>query len=421
MERIKPAIFVEFNSSVISGGNRRTYQILRLGKTENIAYIVVTNLHSCQNATKMFPDYMKVLSTYKVYLGNFERKISAILGLKQFTLYLHIFRSALFVSKIAKAENADLIVGGEELESILTCYLAAKFSKKPWTAVFQPFNSLLQPSVSIGGFNVVNVLNFVNKKFAKKLSFFSKIGCAIDLFIQLKVAEKSLMLSVGKSLEEEIALLNPKIGFLTIRPGNGIDVERFSPGPSSLNRKIDALFFARLLPEKGLLDLPPVWKYVVQKKPDALLAVAGIMERKSYVKKFLDLVKEFNLDKNVLFLGQLDDDALLSYLRAAKVTLYPSLLDTFPLVTLESLACGTPVIAYDIPAISRNLGDCSAVLLSPAKNQRDLAENALLLIENEELRHSLSRDAVEYSRVYTWSNVVKAEKAAYLEVIQRSK
>jgi glycosyltransferase involved in cell wall biosynthesis len=90
-------------------------------------------------------------------------------------------------------------------------------------------------------------------------------------------------------------------------------------------------------------------------------------------------------------------------------------------VTLESLACGTPVVAYDIPAIRHNFGKCEAVLRCQPKDFQNMADKTVLILKNETLRSELKNKAREYSQRYTWSNVAKAEKEAYLKVVNTFK
>jgi glycosyltransferase involved in cell wall biosynthesis len=418
MRKIKPILLSKFSSDRLSGGYRRNFEVLKRGKSEGIDYIVVTSLQSYRNAIKMFPEYMETLSNYTAYVKDFKERRSSSPGVKQVFSYSNIFRSALSVSKIAVDEDADLIVGGEEVESLLTSYLAGRFCSKPWTAVFQPTTDLLQPSDSVDYVNAFNILKFVSEKYsARNLSLISRIGAALELFVQLKVPQNSLMLSVSSSVADELHFLNPRIKIHVIKPGNGIDLEKFAAKPD-VSQKYDAIFFARLIPEKGLYDLPVIWKYVIERVPKAVLGVAGIVEDQRFVNRFLELVRDFHLSRNVAFLGELKEDALRNLVRSSKLTLYPSLVDSFSLVTLESLACGTPVVAYDIPAIRHNFGKCDAVLRCAIKGNCSMAEKAISIIKNEKLKEALSKKAKEYSAKYDWKKVATAEKQAYFKVIE---
>lgn len=418
MERIKPLLFVVFNSAALSGGNLRVFEFLKRGASEGIDYIIVASRRSFNNGMKMFLGFAETLSNYKVYVTDFKERQSSISGFKQVFLCSSLLRSALSVSRIALDEDADLIVGGEEPESLLTIYLAGKFCSRPWTAVFQPTTDLLQPSSSMSALNAFNILKFVSgKRSAKNLPLISRIGIASELFVQLKAAQKSMILSVSPSVVEELHFLNPKINFHVIEPGSGIDLEKFA-AKSDASLKYDAIFFGRLVPEKGLYDLPVIWKYVAEKIPKAVLGVAGIVENHRFVNRFLALVSDFHLSRNIVFLGEQKEDALKNLIRSSKLTLNPSLLDSFSLVTLESLACGTPVVAYDIVAIKHNFGKCDAVLRCPVKDRNSMSEKALSIIRDENVRAILSKKAREYSANYDWKDVVNAEKQAYFKVIE---
>lgn len=418
MKRIRPLLLVGYHSAVLSGGNRRTYEILRLGKSEGIDYIVITDLWSCKNGSKMFPAYLDALANYKVYMKGRSERLPQTSGLTQAFACKKIIDSASFVSRVAKEEDADLIVGSEELESLLTSYIAGRCCRKPWTAIFQPTTDILQPSSSVGPLNVTNILKFTGQKSSTKgLSLISRIGIAIELFIQLTAAEKSLMLSVSSSIVEDFNFLDPRIRFHVINPGNGIHPGKFAPDRYP-NQEYDAIFYARLIPEKGLYDLLPIWKQVTKRAPKAKLAVAGVTEDRKYVNNFLEMTKKYRLDENIIFLGELDENTLIRSIKSSKLTLYPSVLDSFSLVTLESLACGTPVVAYDIAAIRHNFRRCDAVFRCPIKDNKDMAEKVLLILEGKVLRTTLSKKAREYSAAYAWTNVARAEKEAYFKVVE---
>lgn len=423
MVDIKPLIMVKARHSVISGGYYRLYEILKNGKSEGINYVIVTDPSSYRNYVQMFPDVEEILKRYKTYCLNYG-KIKLFTSrmfrdLKAATPYWGSLISAMSISKIAQEENVDLIVGPSEItQMVLTCYLSSKLSRIPWTAIFQGTNDLLQPTQGLGPLNPLNILRHVSrKKLTRGASFRSKIGFSLELLGLLKIAEKSLILTVSHSLREEIRFLNPKIKFHVIAPGNGVDLEKFSyePRPTPI---YDAIFFSRLIPEKGLFDLPEIWKLVTKRFPKAVLAVAGTIEDSKLVKDFQKVISYYGLTKNVLFLGPQDRNTIADLVRCAKLTIYPSSMDAFPLVVLESLACGTPVVSYDILAVSHNFRKCKAVLMCSVKDIESMAKNILLLLENEDLRAKLSSEAKEYASNFDWKKVVRAEREAYFKVIE---
>ncbi|MEM2146861.1 MAG: glycosyltransferase [Candidatus Jordarchaeaceae archaeon] len=414
---MKPVILVKFNYPSLSGGYKRLYEVLKRGKSEGIDYIIVTDSKSCENATKIFPDFMDILRQYKLFKKDFKDRSLTLPALKQMSSFMRIFCLALFISRIAKQENADLIINpGEGTFGVLTCYFASVFCSKPWTAIFQPTSYLLQPSYSLGPLNPLNVIKHVNSKTsADSLSFISKIGLIIDLLSLLKISEKTVILAVSDSVVEDFGFINPRIRFVAINPGNGINLNEFNE--VTANCGFHAVFFARLVPEKGIYDLIEIWKQVTNEIPNAKLVVCGIVEQKEIVEKFLKEVNNCNLSENITFLGEQDVVKLRYIVASSYLTVYPSYLDSFSLVTLESLACGTPVIAYDIPAIRRNFGKCKAVFRCPTGDKACMAEKIVNVMRNIE-RKNLSLCAKKFASLYDWSNVVKAEKEAYFKVIE---
>ena len=106
------------------------------------------------------------------------------------------------------------------------------------------------------------------------------------------------------------------------------------------------MFWARLNQDKGVLELLDVLSKL---KKRTKLVVSGKFFDNYYEKKFWKKVKSLSLD--VEYLGFVDRNTLLEKASKAKLLIYPSHVDGFSLTVLESLALGTPVVAYSIPSI----------------------------------------------------------------------
>jgi glycosyltransferase involved in cell wall biosynthesis len=418
---VSPLIILKARRAVHSGGYYRLYELLKIGKEEKINYIVVTDHTSYRNFVYMFPDFIDILRQYKTYcISSGEKNHTQMPGLKVIMDYKDCFSYAISISKIAKNEKTDLIIGPSEGTQIVwTSYFSGNLSRKPWTALFQGEKDIFQPTNGLSPINPFNVLKHINgKRSMKNASLMSKLGFSIELQGLLKICEKSLILTVGRTLSDAITYLNPRISFHIISPGNGVDLKRFNKRVRDTTTSFDCLYFSRLVPEKGLFELPFIWKKVVKKFPQAKLAVAGPVENQTYVNIFKKMISEHYLSRNVVYLGFQDKDSIIELISRSKITIYPSFLDVFSLVVLESLAGGTPVVAYNIPAIKYNFSDCKAVLPCTTGDRTMMAKKIIFLLENEDLRDKLSKNAKEYAKKFDWKNVVKAEKEAYFKVIE---
>ena len=135
----------------------------------------------------------------------------------------------------------------------------------------------------------------------------------------------------------------------TVSWTRGVDTETFSPGSREalVDRRPIFLYVGRVAVEKNVeaflkLDLPGT-KWVVGEGP-----MRAQLEREY---------------PHVHFAGIKTPAELARYYRAADVFVFPSLTDTFGLVMLESLACGTPVAAFPVLGPVDVIGDSGAGVL----------------------------------------------------------
>ncbi|ESQ20880.1 MAG: Glycosyltransferase, partial [uncultured Acidilobus sp. MG] len=101
-------------------------------------------------------------------------------------------------------------------------------------------------------------------------------------------------------------------------------------------------------------------------------------------------------------------DEVLRLLASSKAFIYPSRADAFPLVVLESLSCGTPVVAYDIPAIRFNYAGTRAVIRVRPLDVKGLVNETYELLRSGDWDR-LGREGVEFSKGFTWDNVARVE------------
>ena len=138
----------------------------------------------------------------------------------------------------------------------------------------------------------------------------------------------------------------------------GVDLDRFAPGDRASARRrfgVDedawvALTVRRLVPRMGVHVLVEAWPAAVAARSDAVLLVAGDGPERDGLEA---QASRSGGGAGVRFLGRLDDEELVAAYRSADVTVVPSLaLEGFGLVTLESLACGTPVVVSDVGGLA---------------------------------------------------------------------
>lgn len=186
---------------------------------------------------------------------------------------------------------------------------------------------------------------------------------------------------------------------------NGIDPDRFTPeGPA---REGDYLLFVgRLVPYKGLETLLEALRLDPVDRP---LLVAG----EGPLRDRLETRAE-RAGLDVRFLGRVDDDDLAPLYRGAGLTLLPSVnrQEAFGITLLESMACGTPVLASDLPGVA-DVAEWGG-LVAPPGDPRRLADRLreasdAWLPEGQSLARRIHA-------AFSWESVADRTEAVYEEI-----
>lgn len=168
---------------------------------------------------------------------------------------------------------------------------------------------------------------------------------------------------------------------------NPIDL---SPIPENLAAKKSGntvFYLGWILPTKGIEELVEAWSEVEQKKWKLLLAGPGNIEYQHL------LIKKYK-PANIKFMGELIHNEALKSMANCDIFVLPSYTEGFPNVILEAMALGKPIIATSVGAIPEMLSTNCGLLVEP-KNVEELKSSILSLIENEELRLRLGKNAIE--------------------------
>jgi len=214
----------------------------------------------------------------------------------------------------------------------------------------------------------------------------------------------------------------------------GVDLNRFRPiDPREARVKIGVppddnmiLFVGRLQPLKGIDTLVRALALVRQREPAlaknvCVSIIGGDADPNSDVEqqeleKLRKLQAELNIEDLVTFLGGKDQDTLVYYYTAAKMVVMPSHYESFGMVAIEAMACGTPVIASDVGGLSFSIEDGFNGYLIPGRDPKALADKIILLLKYPTLREQLSEQARTWVTRYSWANIADE----ILEVFERA-
>ena len=129
------------------------------------------------------------------------------------------------------------------------------------------------------------------------------------------------------------------------------------------------------------------------------------------------LVHQHRMEANVSFVGSLDQQRLALFYAAADVCAVPSLTESFGLVALEAMACGTPVVGTRVGGLQTLIEHGESGLLVPAGDYQALAESIAQVLSDPRLHMHLAHGARDRAEHYTWRNVGDKVEALYAKIL----
>ncbi len=151
-------------------------------------------------------------------------------------------------------------------------------------------------------------------------------------------------------------------------------------------------------PTKNIPALIKAFYKLKKVMDDVKLIKIGGYEWKSERTKILNLIKELNLEKDVLFFENVSGEILPLFYNACDIFVFPSLYEGFGLPVLEAMACGCPVIASNKASIPEVVGD-AGILFEP--DEDNLFNSMFNLLSDESLRKELSKKGLEQAKKFS--------------------
>ncbi len=128
------------------------------------------------------------------------------------------------------------------------------------------------------------------------------------------------------------------------------------------------------------------------------------------------LREEYKLTDFVAFLGKRSQDTLPYYYSAAEAVIMPSHYESFGMVALEAMACGTPVVASQVGGLAYLVQDGVTGFHVPDQEPDELCDRLVTLIHDRDLRQRLGDQAAAYAQEYAWEKITAQIAALYKKV-----
>jgi len=234
---------------------------------------------------------------------------------------------------------------------------------------------------------------------------------AVDLANRIAGIFADAVVSYTEDYARHSAFLSRLKSKLRVIPPPVEVAEPSAEAQAAFRRRIDGAgptigMAARLATEKGVEYVVEAMPRILERHPRARVLFAGpyegVLGEADYARRLAPMIA--GLGDHWRFLGVLDPPQMALFFRACDVTVLPSLNSTesFGLVQIESMLCGTPVVASDLPGVRQPVQTTGMGRIVPRRDAAALADAVLEILDHREemlvdpsvLRSTYSPDAV---------------------------
>lgn len=212
-----------------------------------------------------------------------------------------------------------------------------------------------------------------------------------------------------------------------IIPG-AVDHNRFRPHPDRNELRLQLgispyqpLLFCirRLVRRMGIDRLIHAMVDVVRAFPEVRLFIGGDGPMRA---EYEALILRLGLSANVKLLGRITNEELVQYYQAADISVVPTLtLEGFGLITVESLACGTPVLGTPYGGTKEILHQISDELMFKDDTAESMSNKIIDVLNQDALLPSREACREHVLNRYTWSRVAEAVTEVFTEEVEKRK
>lgn len=185
---------------------------------------------------------------------------------------------------------------------------------------------------------------------------------------------------------------------------NGVDINFFNPNVEKIAKFDDGtknlFFIGRFDPRTGLCAIIKMFPQIKKKYKNVRLIIAGTGPLDSYYRQ---LAKRYGAINDVHFIGPIRDERP-NYYKTASIVLVPEVLASFGITLLEAMACGRPIVTFNIPGHDEFMTKNDGYMVD-FKDYEGFKNAIIDLLNNEEKANIFGENAFKTAQNYSWEKV----------------
>ena len=197
---------------------------------------------------------------------------------------------------------------------------------------------------------------------------------------------KQDILKLGLSEERLIEVVNP-----------GVDLDQLKPMKKTEYPSM--LYLGRLQAYKSVDVAIKAMAMVSKRVPQLKFNIVGYGESKDSWQKLVDVL---GLNERVKFLGKVSERVKAELLAKSWIMVQPSRFEGWGITVIEANACGTPVVAADVPGLRDSVHNPQNGILVPWGDVERMADGIYLLMTDKHLRSKLEKSSLDWAQHFSW-------------------
>lgn len=198
----------------------------------------------------------------------------------------------------------------------------------------------------------------------------------------------------------------------------GVDTNKFQPLKLESNRRHfpNLLYVGRIVRGKGVHEIVKCLRNILSYFPHAHLGIVGPVGDKQYFSKIQDYITKNEINSRVTFHGTISNDKLPAIYNKSDLFIFPSLKEGNPAVVMESMSCGTPVLALKGTGGHNEviINNKNGILTEPENLSSDIVN---LLKDRVSLREFSQKGRQRIVNYYSFENTFRKHKELYVNIL----
>lgn len=284
--------------------------------------------------------------------------------------------------------------------------------------IYQFFNFIIPPNISGKVITTIHDLTYIlypntmttsNRKRLEK-DMHNTIKRA-DYIITISESSKRDIINYLKVDEKRIQVIYPGVDEVYKKALDNDEISKVKKKYNIDGRYL--LYLGTLEPRKNIETIIKAYNlFNKSNEHNIKLVLAG---KKGWLyENIFKLVKEFEIENNVIFTDYIDDEDKPPLYQGSEVFLFPSLYEGFGMPVAEAMASGTPVITSKSSSLPEVAGE-AAIITDPVDYIK-ISESIKLILNDNKLREKMINEGIKQANKFSWDSSAEKLKNIYYDL-----